>query len=38
MKYTGWDLPTPVVFLSRDYGWSTTKYKKLIYEQFKLRT
>ena len=36
-KYTGWDLPTPIVFLSRDHGWSTTKYKKLIYEQFKLR-
>ncbi len=29
-KYTGDDLGIKVHFLSRDHGWSTTKFKKLI--------
>jgi len=33
--YTGYDLNLPIVFIDRDHGWSTTKYKKLIYEQHK---
>ena len=33
--YTGKDLNIPTYILNRDHGWSATKYKKLIYEQFK---
>lgn len=32
-KITGEDLNIQTVFLSRDHGWSTTKFKTLIYEQ-----
>ena len=28
--YTGFELDIPVHYLNRDYGWSTTKFKKLI--------
>lgn len=28
--YTGYDLNIPVYFISRDHGWSTTKFKTLI--------
>ena len=28
--YTGYGLPPKVVFLKRDHGWSTTKFKNLI--------
>lgn len=28
--YTGFELNTPVHYLNRDHGWSTTKFKKLI--------
>ena len=28
--FTGYDLKIPIHFLSRDHGWSTTKFKKLI--------
>lgn len=34
-NYTGKDLNIPVMFLNRKHGWSTTKFKTLIYEQFK---
>jgi len=33
--YTGKDLDIPTYILNRNHGWSATKYKKLIYEQFK---
>jgi len=28
--YTGYGLPTKIIFLNRDHGWSTTKFKNLI--------
>lgn len=28
--FTGYDLEIPIHYLSRDHGWSTTKFKKLI--------
>lgn len=28
--YTGYGLPPKIIFLKRDHGWSTTKFKKLI--------
>ena len=34
-NFTGVKLNIPIIFINRDHGWSTTKYKKLIYEQFK---
>jgi glycerol-3-phosphate cytidylyltransferase len=30
--FTGDNLPIPIHHLNRDHGWSTTKYKKLIYD------
>jgi len=33
--YTGANLNIPITFLNRDHGWSTTKFKTLIHEQFK---
>lgn len=30
--FTGDNLKLPIHYLNRDHGWSTTKYKKLIYE------
>jgi glycerol-3-phosphate cytidylyltransferase len=30
--FTGDDLKIPIHYLNRDHGWSTTKYKKLIYD------
>lgn len=35
--YTGFGLGTPVHFLDRSHGWSTTKFKKLIAEEIKQR-
>lgn len=32
--YTGGDLDIPVHYISRDHGWSATKYKQLIYDSF----
>jgi hypothetical protein len=32
-KFTGDDLDLPIQYLSRDHGWSTTKYKKLIADE-----
>lgn len=32
-KFTGEDLNIQTVYLSRDHGWSTTKFKTLIHEQ-----
>jgi glycerol-3-phosphate cytidylyltransferase len=32
-SFTGDDLPFPVRYLSRDHGWSTTKFKKLIADE-----
>lgn len=29
-SFTGDDLRIPIIYLNRDHGWSTTKYKKLI--------
>lgn len=34
-NFTGKDLKIPIVYLNRDHGWSTTKFKQLIYGQFK---
>lgn len=34
-NFTGVKLKIPIIFINRDHGWSATKYKKLIYEQFK---
>ena len=34
-QYTGSDLNLPVIYIDRSHNWSTTKYKRLIYEQFK---
>jgi glycerol-3-phosphate cytidylyltransferase len=31
-KYTGWDLPIPMHFNSRDHGFSTTELRERIYE------
>ena len=28
--YTGYGLPPKIIFLNRDHGWSTTKFKNLI--------
>jgi hypothetical protein len=28
--YTGYGLPPKIIFLKRDHGWSTTKFKNLI--------
>ncbi|MDB2354993.1 adenylyltransferase/cytidyltransferase family protein [Flavobacteriaceae bacterium] len=28
--FTGYGLPPKIIFLKRDHGWSTTKFKKLI--------
>ena len=28
--FTGYGLPPEIIFLKRDHGWSTTKFKKLI--------
>tara|TARA_R110000744_G_scaffold196631_3_gene315967 strand:+ start:1468 stop:1908 length:441 start_codon:yes stop_codon:yes gene_type:complete len=32
-KFTGDNLNIPIHFLDRSHGWSTTKYKELIYKQ-----
>jgi len=32
--FTGDDLKIPIHYLSRDHGWSTTKFKKLIAESY----
>lgn len=32
-NYTGKELGIPVYYLDRSHGWSTTKFKNLIYEQ-----
>ena len=34
-KITGEELNIPIYYLDRSHGWSTTKFKKLIYEQMK---
>jgi glycerol-3-phosphate cytidylyltransferase len=31
--FTGDNLKIPIQYLNRDHGWSTTKYKELIYNQ-----
>jgi len=28
--YTGYSLPPKIIFLNRDHGWSTTKFKQMI--------
>ena len=33
--YTGKELGIPIHYLSRDHGWSATKFKEKIYEQIK---
>ena len=33
--YTGYGLPPKIVFLDRNHGWSTTKFKKLIAKSIK---
>ena len=33
--YTGYGLPPKIVFLNRDHGWSTTKFKRLISNSIK---
>ena len=34
-SFTGDDFDIPVYFVSRDHGWSSTKFKKLIVETYK---
>ena len=34
-NYTGYGMSPKIIFLSRDHGWSTTKFKKLISNSFK---
>ena len=34
-NYTGKELGIPIHYLSRDHGWSATKFKEKIYEQIK---
>lgn len=36
LKFTGDDLNIPIHYLSRDHGWSTTKYKTMIAKSIKL--
>lgn len=33
--FTGDHLNIPIHFLNRDHGWSTTKFKKLIHDEYK---
>ena len=33
--YTGYGLPPKIIFLNRNHGWSTTKFKKLIANSIK---
>jgi glycerol-3-phosphate cytidylyltransferase len=35
--YTGSDLKIPIYYISRDHGWSTTKFKNLLVNSFKTR-
>ena len=35
--YTGSNLNIPVIYISRDHGWSTNRFKKMINESFKAR-
>jgi glycerol-3-phosphate cytidylyltransferase len=37
-SFTGDDLPFPVRYLSRDHGWSTTKFKQLIADEVQRRS
>ena len=34
-NYTGYGLPPKIIFLNRNHGWSTTKFKKLISNSIK---
>jgi glycerol-3-phosphate cytidylyltransferase len=34
-EYTGKGIVKDVIFLDRSHGWSTTKFKKLVYENYK---
>jgi len=34
-NYTGYGLPPEIIFLNRNHGWSTTKFKKLISNSIK---
>jgi len=35
--YTGSNLNIPVIYISRDHGWSTTQFKNLIIKSFKIK-
>jgi glycerol-3-phosphate cytidylyltransferase len=35
INYTGEGIIDHVIFLDRSHGWSTTKFKKLVYENYK---
>ena len=34
-KFTGDHLDIPIYYLNRDHGWSTTKFKKLIHDEYR---
>jgi DNA-binding response OmpR family regulator len=36
-SFTGSELKIDIHYLSRDHGWSTTKFKKLILKTFKTK-
>ena len=33
--YTGYGMPPKIIFLNRDHGWNTTKFKLLITDKYK---
>lgn len=35
--YTGAELDIPIYYINRDHGWSTTKLKKLIHDEYRLK-
>lgn len=35
-EFTGSNLDIPIKYLNRDHGWSTTKYKRMIYDSLKM--
>lgn len=34
-NYTGMELEIPIHFINRDHGWSTTKFKKFIHDEYR---
>ena len=34
-SYTGFELNIPIYYINRDHGWSTTKFKELIHDEYR---